>query len=638
MAYDPQHPSVGGQGPWRRFGDWVLKRPVAALITTVALFIAGAFGLLAYKVDYSTTSFFKHSVEAVEGFDVLESSFPAGTLAPTTVLVESESGPVTPADIAEVENRLRSVNGVATATDTGVRSTNGQIGEVDAVLSSDPLDKSGLNVVPRMRDALADLPNGVTALVGGTSAINYDVDQANQRDIEIIVPLALLVMAVILAILLQALVAPLVLLLSVVLSFACSLGISILIIRYVVGDAGFDSSIPLFAFIFLVALGIDYTIFLMARVREEARTHGTREGMLRALAATGGVITSAGIILAGTFSVLMTLPVSFTFDLGLMVALGILLDTFIVRTIMVPAAVEVIGDKIWWPSTARAGGRLREETGEHPGARARRGGLAPLPDRFALLREGRHALAEVLRAEAGLAQLDQLALLLRCEAGVGVERVDCVLVAAHRERRVGRDLRRELHRGGLEVAVVGDLIDQAELLSPLRRHVVAGQEELLGSRHADRVDEPLQAGVAVDQAELRGGHAELGAARADAQVAAQCELESAAESVAVDRAEDRPRMRRDRVESAREGMGDEGLGLGLELVLGESADVVARREDASGAGEDHATHLDAPVEGGHDLGDAVQRLVVERVPRIRPVQGQPGDRLSWMVEKELPSR
>ena len=163
-------------------------------------------------------------------------------------------------------------------------------------------------------------------------------------------------MAVILAILLQALVAPLVLLLSVVLSFACTLGISILFIRYVVGDAGFDSSIPIFAFIFLVALGIDYTIFLMARVREEARRHGTREGMLRALAATGPVITSAGIILAGTFSVLMTLPVTFTFDLGFMVALGILLDTFIVRTIMVPAAVEVIGDKIWWPSTARAGG------------------------------------------------------------------------------------------------------------------------------------------------------------------------------------------------------------------------------------------------------------------------------------------
>ena len=364
VAYDPQHASRDRQGVWRRIGDRVLQRPGFALITTGTIFIAGAFGLLAYKVDYSTTSFFKHSVEAVEGFDVMRTAFPAGTLAPTTVLVERDNGPVTGADVAAAEARLRAVNGVAAARDTGLRSTNGQIAQVDAILSKDPLNKSALDIVPRMRDALQNLPPGAAAIVGGTSAINFDVDEANQRDMEIIVPLALVVMAVILAILLQALVAPLVLLASVILSFGCTVGISILIIRFVVGDAGFDSSIPLFAFIFLVALGIDYTIFLMARVREEARKHGTREGMLRALAATGPVITSAGIILAGTFSVLMTLPVSFTFDLGLMVALGILLDTFIVRTIMVPAAVELLGDKVWWPSTARAGGRLREETGE----------------------------------------------------------------------------------------------------------------------------------------------------------------------------------------------------------------------------------------------------------------------------------
>jgi putative drug exporter of the RND superfamily len=364
VAYDPAHAERESGGLWRRFGDRVLQRPAHALIVTGVVFIAGSFGLLAYKVDYSTTSFFKHSVESVEGFDVLRGAFPAGTLAPTTVLVESDSEQVTPAEISGIARRIEAVPGVAVARDTGIRSTNGQIGQIDAVLSSDPLDKSGLDIVPRIRDAVADIPNA-TVLVGGTSAINYDVDQANQHDLEIIAPLALVVMAVILAILLQALVAPLVLLASVVLSFACTLGISILFIRYVVGDAGFDSSIPIFAFIFLVALGIDYTIFLMARVREEARRHGTREGMLRALSATGPVITSAGVILAGTFSVLMTLPVSFTFDLGFMVALGILLDTFIVRTIMVPAAVEVIGDKIWWPSTARAGGRLREETGEH---------------------------------------------------------------------------------------------------------------------------------------------------------------------------------------------------------------------------------------------------------------------------------
>jgi putative drug exporter of the RND superfamily len=170
------------------------------------------------------------------------------------------------------------------------------------------------------------------------------------------------VIAVILALLLWSLVAPLVLIASVILSFFCTLGLSILFIRFVVGDPGLDASLPTFAFIFLVALGIDYTIFLMARVREESRRHGTREGMLRALAVTGPVITSAGIILAGTFSVLMTLPVTYTFDLGFMVALGILLDTFIVRTIMVPAAVELLGDRIWWPSTARRVGALREKT------------------------------------------------------------------------------------------------------------------------------------------------------------------------------------------------------------------------------------------------------------------------------------
>ncbi len=219
-----------------------------------------------------------------------------------------------------------------------------------------------------MRESVSDLGPGLTALIGGGAAIQYDFDEATESDLRLIAPLALLVIAIILAILLRSLIAPLVLIASVMLSFLATLGISILIIRFVVGDAGFDASIPTFAFIFLVALGIDYTIFLMARVREEAREHGTREGMLRAVAVTGPVITSAGIILAGTFSVLMTLPVTFTFDIGLMVALGILLDTFIVRTIMVPAAVELLGDKIWWPSDAQGGGALGEDTGEQPTA------------------------------------------------------------------------------------------------------------------------------------------------------------------------------------------------------------------------------------------------------------------------------
>jgi RND superfamily putative drug exporter len=144
-------------------------------------------------------------------------------------------------------------------------------------------------------------------------------------------------------------------------SFFGTLGMSLLFFRYVIGDAGVDASLPVFAFIFLVALGVDYTIFLMSRVREESRRHGTREGVLRALSATGPVITSAGIILAGTFSVLMTLPVTFAFNIGFMVAVGILLDTFIVRTIMLPAAVEIIGDRIWWPSDPSGGVRAFHE-------------------------------------------------------------------------------------------------------------------------------------------------------------------------------------------------------------------------------------------------------------------------------------
>ena len=215
-----------------------------------------------------------------------------------------------------------------------------------------------------LRDSLEDLPNGATALVGSGSAVQEDFNVAAARDNRVIVPIALLVIAIILGILLEAIVAPLVLIATVVASFFGTLGLSIFFFIEVQGSAGVDASLPTFAFIFLVALGVDYTIFLMSRVREEARTHGTREGVLRALSATGPVITSAGVILAGTFSVLMTLPVTFAFNIGFMVAVGILLDTFVVRTIMVPAAVELLGDRVWWPSTARGGGHALREHAE----------------------------------------------------------------------------------------------------------------------------------------------------------------------------------------------------------------------------------------------------------------------------------
>ena len=373
VAFDPSGSFEGRTGVWRRVGDKVLQAPATALIVTVVVFGAAALGVLAYKVDYSSTSFFKKSVDSVEGFILLEENLSGGLSAPTTVLVTSDGSTVTDAQVTAAVTGLEGAEGVASATPTGLTSGDGSTASIEVVLDRDPYTKDALNLVPGIRDSVSDLPSGATALVGGGAALQYDFDQAVESDFKKIAPLALLVIAVILAILLRSLVAPLVLIASVVLSFLATLGISILIIRFVVGDPGLDASIPTFAFIFLVALGIDYTIFLMARVREEARKYGTREGMLRALSVTGPVITSAGIILAGTFSVLMTLPVTFTFDLGLMVALGILLDTFIVRTIMVPAAVELIGDKIWWPSTAQGGAQIGESydaEAQHQGAGA----------------------------------------------------------------------------------------------------------------------------------------------------------------------------------------------------------------------------------------------------------------------------
>ena len=350
-------------GVWRRVGERVLHRPGAALAVTVALFGAGALGLLAYQEDYSVEGAFKKQTESATGFELLRRAFPAGTLFPTTVLVIREDGPARPADVVAVQRRLAAVPGVVAVEPVG-RSTDGRIAQLGVVFRDDPFHAAALERVDALRESAERAPPGVRALVGDGSAVQADFNRTAARDLRMIVPLALLVIFVILAVLLRALLAPLLLIGSVVLSFLGTLGFSILFFRYVLGDDGIDGSLPTYAFIFLTALGVDYTIFLMSRVREEARHHGTREGMLRALAATGPVITSAGIILAGTFSVLMTLPITFVFDLGFMVALGILLDTFVVRTIMVPAVVELIGDRVWWPSGPPGGAHALHERTE----------------------------------------------------------------------------------------------------------------------------------------------------------------------------------------------------------------------------------------------------------------------------------
>jgi RND superfamily putative drug exporter len=369
VEYDPEHRIEQRPGLWRRIGDAVVRRPGPAFAFTALFMAVGALGVIAYKEDFSSTGVFKKKTESVEGYKVLTRAFPKGLLSPTVVLVRrTDGGQVTAADVQAVKSRLRSAPDVAAVSPTTLSSKDGHAAIVNVTLDSDPNAAKALDLIPSLRDDVRNARPGVEALVGGTTATNYDYKQATDRDLKIIVPLALLVIAVILGVLLSAVVAPIVLIGTVILSFLGTLGLSVLFIRYVVGDPGVNSALPTYAFIFLVALGTDYTIFLMSRVREEARTHGTREGVLRALSATGAVITSAGVILAGTFAVLMTLPVTFVFNIGFIVALGILLDTFIVRTIMVPAIVELIGDKIWWPSTAEGGGRLHERTEVEPEA------------------------------------------------------------------------------------------------------------------------------------------------------------------------------------------------------------------------------------------------------------------------------
>jgi RND superfamily putative drug exporter len=224
-----------------------------------------------------------------------------------------------------------------------------QVTKFEVTLEEDPLSTAGFDLVPGIRAAVGEA-GGDEVLVGGPTAEEYDLRESAARDNRVIVPIALVVVFLILALLLRAIVAPLVLIGTVILSFAAALGIATFFFVNVFDFPGIDPALPLFAFIFLVALGIDYNIFLMARVREETQKYGTREGTMRGLAVTGTVITSAGIVLAGTFSALAVLPLVTLTEIGFTIAIGVLIDTFIVRTLLVPALVLDIGDRVWWPS------------------------------------------------------------------------------------------------------------------------------------------------------------------------------------------------------------------------------------------------------------------------------------------------
>jgi RND superfamily putative drug exporter len=324
----------------------------------VALLAAGAFGLFAYHPDPTPIKEFRTNPDSRAGYELFRRSFPVGEVAPSTVLIERHGGAPTRSDVSLVEHSLSSLRAVGAVLPAAQpRSRDGRIARMTLVLAGDPVRPQAINLVPEVRAAVAHLRPGLTVLIGDGAARFHDQGVAGRRDLLVVAPLVLLVIFAVLLVLLRAVVAPVFLLATVVLSYLGSLGIAMLVFRAVFGRAGIDPLLPILSFIFLVALGVDYNIFLMSRIREEAVKRGTHNGVMRGLVSTGPVITSAGVILAGTFLVLTTLPVWLLFELGFTVALGVLIDTFLVRSAIVPAITTLACDRIWWPSSPGAGTR-----------------------------------------------------------------------------------------------------------------------------------------------------------------------------------------------------------------------------------------------------------------------------------------
>lgn len=339
-------------GLFATVGRWIARRPRAVWIGTALALALLALGVFRTSFDLYSDDLFRGDVESVEGAELLAQSFPQGASAATVVYVQ-------PASDAESAAQAAAQTGGVAEVQPVEQAPNADLARFNVIFTANPYSGQAFDTVERLRDRLAGSV-GDGAIVGGPSAEERDVRAASVRDALVIVPLILIAVLVILALLLRAVVAPLLLMGTVILSFAAALGVSVLVFEYLFGFPGIDPSLPLLGFLFLVALGVDYNIFLMARVREESEAIGTRRGMLKGLAVTGGVITSAGFVLAGTFAVLGVLPLVALTELGFLVAFGVLLDTLIVRTILVPALTLDIGGRVWWPSALST----REEAGE----------------------------------------------------------------------------------------------------------------------------------------------------------------------------------------------------------------------------------------------------------------------------------
>jgi RND superfamily putative drug exporter len=363
-------------GLWGRIAQLVGRRHRQAWVGATLILTIFLIGIVSLKTNGLTiTQSFTNKPDAIVGQKLYEAKFDKGAGAPAVITTKASATDQVIAAVSKTRGVSTKPGSVCVQVDYAKLAASAPAsgsetpqGCAPAAVQVDPIDgrtvvnatladsydsQAAYDTVTRLRDVVHAIP-GARAQVGGQSAATLDVQKASIHDRNLIIPIVLVVILVVLALLLRALLAPLLLIATVVLSFAATLGVCGFVFTHVFHSAGADQSFPLFAFVFLVALGIDYNIFLMTRVREETVQFGTREGVLRGLAVTGGVITSAGVVLAATFAVLGVLPLVFIAEIGFAVAFGVLLDTILVRSVLVPALAHDIGKKIWWPSKLAA--------------------------------------------------------------------------------------------------------------------------------------------------------------------------------------------------------------------------------------------------------------------------------------------
>ena len=345
----PFVPRFGGvnkseTGWWAKLGKGVSKRPVTVAILGIAVLGGLSAGATGITIGLPETEQFRVKPEAVLGIEVLAEAFPAGASAPTQVIAVND----------RAEDVVEAALAAPLVASAEIVNQNDDFSRIDVVLDAEGGSEEAYGAIESLRESVQAVP-GANALVGGDDATRLAVKQAYERDQLLVIPLILVLVFIVLVLLLKALVAPLLLLGSVVLSFFSAMGAAWLIFQNVFGMSGLDFSVFLYSFLFLVALGVDYNIFLVSRAREESANmvgtvrQPTRQAMIKALGATGGVITSAGVLLAAVFAVLGVLPLIALFQIGIIVGIGVLIDTLLVRTVVVPALAFITGDKFWWP-------------------------------------------------------------------------------------------------------------------------------------------------------------------------------------------------------------------------------------------------------------------------------------------------